>query len=78
MIPRTIIWLVLTLSVAGQPPAPAQERVTPVKSKGGKPLGEPWAGVPEEFKRLKLPEWKLPDDLVMVQSELEERGRGVH
>ncbi len=38
MIPRTIL-LALSLSVAGQPPAPAQERVTPAKSKGGKPLG---------------------------------------
>ena len=63
MIPRTIILLVLSLSVASQQPAPAQERVTPAKSKGGKPLGEPWAGVPEEFKRL-----KLPDDLKQWQS----------
>ncbi len=41
MIPRTILLLALSLSVTGQQPALAQERVTPAKSKGGKPLGEP-------------------------------------
>jgi len=68
MRPRTIILLALSLSVAGQQSVPAQERITPAKSNGGKPLGEPWSGVPEEFKRFKLPDWKLPDDLKQWQS----------
>ncbi len=58
----------LSLLVVGAPVIPAQERVTPAKSKGGKSLGEPWAGVPEELRRLKLPDWKLPDDLKRWQS----------
>lgn len=63
MNPRTIVLLALSLCVVGTQAVPAQERVTPAKSKGVKPLGEPWAGVPEELRRLKLPHWQLPDDL---------------
>jgi dienelactone hydrolase len=42
--------------------ASAQERVTPSQSKGGEKQGEPWAEVPEEFRKMKLPEWPLPTD----------------
>jgi dienelactone hydrolase len=44
--------------------ASAQERLTSPNSKGGTPLNEKWAGVPNEFREsLKLPEWPLPTDL---------------
>lgn len=48
--------------------SPAQERVTPEQSRGGKPLGEPWADVPVEYRRLLPPEWPLPTDLRQWQS----------
>ena len=44
-------------------PGAAQERVTPKESRGGKPLQELWADIPDEFRHLRFPEWKLPDDL---------------
>jgi dienelactone hydrolase len=44
------------------PPVTAQVRVTPKESRGGKPLGEPGANVPDEFRGLKVPDWPLPTD----------------
>lgn len=41
----------------------AQERVKPTNAKGGKEFGEPWAVVPEEYKKLKIPDWPVPTDL---------------
>jgi dienelactone hydrolase len=41
----------------------AQVRVTPEKAKGGKPFDEPWAGIPESFRDLKIPDWQPPTDL---------------
>jgi len=43
--------------------AQAQLRVTPQAAKGGTKFGEPWAGVPESFRNLGVPEWKVPTDL---------------
>jgi dienelactone hydrolase len=40
----------------------AQERVTPKQSKGGEKQGEPWVEVPEEFRKMTLPDWPLPVD----------------
>jgi len=43
--------------------AHAQDRVKPKFAKGGKPFGEPWAQVPELYKKMKIPEWPVPTDL---------------
>ena len=53
-----VVVLIVTVS-----PAPAQERVTPQKAKGGVKYGEPWVEVPETFRDLKIPEWPIPTDL---------------
>ena len=57
MIRRILLLVIISASALG-----AQERVTPASSKGGEKQGEPWAEVPESFKKLKLPEWPLPTD----------------
>jgi hypothetical protein len=44
------------------PAAFTQERVTPRQAKGGEKQGEPWAEVPEEFRKIQLPDWPLPTD----------------
>jgi dienelactone hydrolase len=41
-------------------PLPAQERVKPANAKGGKGFGEPWAQVPELYKKIRIPEWPIP------------------
>lgn len=45
------------------PHASGQERVTPAQSRGGKPLAEPWADVPDTYRQLLPPDWSLPTDL---------------
>src|SRR5262249_37229273 len=55
----TALFVVLLLTS----PLPAQVRVTPKEAKGGQAQGEPWAEVPEEFRKVKIPEWPLPTDL---------------
>lgn len=46
----------------------AQVRVTPKESKGGKPLGVPWANVTPTFRAsLNLPNWPIPTDLKQWQ-----------
>ncbi|MEI7687463.1 MAG: alpha/beta hydrolase family protein [Planctomycetota bacterium] len=49
--------ILLPVSVA------AQERVQPKESRGGKAAAELWAGMPDEARRTKFPEWTLPRDL---------------
>jgi dienelactone hydrolase len=44
-------------------PLAAQDRVKPASAKGGQGFGEPWAVVPEEYRKLKIPEWPVPTDL---------------
>jgi dienelactone hydrolase len=44
-------------------PLQAQDRVKPASAKGGQPFGEPWAKVPDLYKKIKLPEWPVPTDL---------------
>ncbi|MBL8796380.1 MAG: acetylxylan esterase [Planctomycetia bacterium] len=41
----------------------AQDRVTPKEAKGGEKQGEPWAEVPDSFKKLKIADWPMPTDL---------------
>jgi dienelactone hydrolase len=55
-------WAVLPILVFVLPVA-AQERVAPQQSRGGKALGEPWDGVPDEVRKLLPAEWPLPKDL---------------
>ncbi len=43
--------------------AQGQLRVTPQAAKGGTKFGEPWAGIPESFRDLGVPDWKVPGDL---------------
>lgn len=40
----------------------AQDRVTPKKAKGGENQGEPWAEVPDHFRKMTIPDWPLPND----------------
>jgi dienelactone hydrolase len=55
--------------------APAQFRVTPAQAKGGLPryekYAEPFVGIPDSFRDLKIPEWPVPTDLKQWQ----EKGR---
>jgi dienelactone hydrolase len=44
-------------------PGLAQVRVTPQTAKGGVKFGEPWAGIPETFRNLGIPDWAVPTDL---------------
>jgi dienelactone hydrolase len=44
-------------------PAVAQVRAVPEKAAGGEPQGEPWGVVPERFRHLKFPDWRVPGDL---------------
>lgn len=40
--------------------------MTPAKSKGGTnygPYAEPWAGIPDSFRKFNIPEWPTPTDL---------------
>ena len=41
----------------------AQIRITPERSKGGRPWGEPWSEVPETFRNVAPPEWLPPTRL---------------
>src|SRR5262245_39934391 len=50
-------------------PIVAQERVKPASAKGGKGFGEPWAEVPEAYKKLAIPEWPVPTDLAKWQKD---------
>jgi dienelactone hydrolase len=50
-------------------PLAAQERVKPANAKGGKGFGEPWAEVPDYYKKIKLPEWPVPTDLKAWEKE---------
>src|SRR5437899_9322395 len=59
-----IVLLLLSFSALA-----AQERVTPKAAKGGKPFGEPWAEVPAEYKKLRIPVWPVPTDLEKWQKE---------
>lgn len=56
-------WVFILLGSLFGLTAAAQERVTPEKSKGGRPYGEPWVNIPESFRASKPPEWPLPTDL---------------
>ncbi|MBI3823097.1 MAG: dienelactone hydrolase family protein [Planctomycetes bacterium] len=44
-------------------PALGQDRVKPKAAKGGTAFGEPWAKVPDEYKKLRIPDWPVPTDL---------------
>ncbi len=58
-------------------PAWGQVRVTPEKSKGGTKWGEPWADVPESFRNLGVPEWKVPTDLSQWRERDQPRTRAL-
>src|SRR6185295_15618552 len=53
---------VLVACVASLSDLNAQVVVTPRSAKGGEIQGEPWAKVPESFRKLKFPEWRIPTD----------------
>lgn len=50
-------------------PLAAQERVKPANAKGGKPFGEPWAEVPDLYKKIQFPDWAIPNDLAKWQKD---------
>lgn len=56
-IPPLVIILTLVPSLA------AQVRVTPKEAKGGEKQGEPWAEVPDTFRKMPIPHWPVPTDL---------------
>jgi dienelactone hydrolase len=58
-------------------PASAQVRARPQSAKGGEAQGEPWAEVPESFRRVKLPDWPVPTDLERWQKADRPRTRAV-
>ena len=70
---RTVGMLVLAAFLLPAGSSPAQVRVTPKASKGGDKQGEPWAEMPESFRRMKIPDWPMPTDLA---SWLHIDGRG--
>jgi dienelactone hydrolase len=49
-------------------PTGAQIRVKPESAKGGVKFGEPWAGIPDSFRNLGVPEWPVPTDLAKWQA----------
>ena len=57
---RTILSLLGTLFFLA--PLTAQDRVVPKAAKGGKTFGEPWAQVPEAYKKIRIPDWPVPTD----------------
>ncbi len=63
--------VILLMTPFLSPHARAQVRVKPEQARGGDPLGEPWAGVPETFQKVSLPDWKVPTDL----EQWKDRGR---
>src|SRR5437879_5863313 len=50
-------------------PINAQDRVKPKAAKGGKDFGEPWAQVPELYKKIKIPAWPVPTGLAKWQED---------
>jgi dienelactone hydrolase len=60
---RLIFASLFILSLVCDASSPGQERAIPLGAKGGEKQGEPWAAVPESFRQLQLPEWRLPTDL---------------
>jgi dienelactone hydrolase len=55
----------------------AQVRVTPERSRGGVKFDEPWAGIPETFRDLKVPDWPVPEDLERWNRVDRPRTRGI-
>lgn len=61
--PFTTALLFACLVLATGSSLEAQERVTPKQAKGGENQGEAWAEVPEDFRKMKIPDWPMPVDL---------------
>jgi dienelactone hydrolase len=61
--------LAIALLLIAAAPLAAQDRVKPKAAKGGKDFGEPWAQVPAEYKKLRIPDWPLPTDLKQWQTD---------
>ena len=64
-----VLCVLATLSANAQ----AQIRVTPAQAKGGLPryekFAEPFVGIPDSFRDLKVPQWPVPTDLKHWQDE---------
>lgn len=56
-------YLILSVFLVVPMTATAQDRVKPKAAKGGKDFGAPWAQVPAEYKKLRIPDWPVPTDL---------------
>ncbi len=50
-------------------PIAAQDRIKPASAKGGKTFGTPWADVPAEYKKLRIPDWPVPTSLAKWQDD---------
>src|SRR4051812_17557828 len=46
----------------------AQVRVTPKAAKGGEKQSEPWAEVPDTFRKMRIPQWPVPTNLAQWQN----------
>jgi dienelactone hydrolase len=57
---RSVCWVSVVVVSLGV--ARGQERVTPQASRGGSPLGAMWQDVPEDFRRIRYPDWQVPTD----------------
>lgn len=60
-LPGLILFLTATFTFVAS--SPGQERTAPQSAKGGEKQGEPWAEVPDSFRKMKIPNWPLPTDL---------------
>src|SRR4051812_13510478 len=66
---RLALCVSLPILVALLMPLSAQERVKPKAAKGGKEFGQAWAQVPEEYKKLRIPDWTVPTELAQWQKD---------
>lgn len=66
---RLVLYVSFPILIALLTPLSAQDRVKPKAAKGGKEFGQPWAEVPEVYKKLRIPDWSLPTDLKKWEKE---------
>jgi dienelactone hydrolase len=70
---RNMLCLVFAVLSLVSSNAQAQSRVTPAQAKGGMPryekYAEPFVGIPDSFRDLKIPQWPIPIDLKQWQDK---------
>lgn len=74
---RRLLFVVTVSALMLAEPVCGQVRVTPEKAKGGVKFGEPWQGIPDDFRNLGVPEWPIPTDLNRWQKSGREEVRKI-